>query len=264
MKNASLSVIVSAAAACLAFTNFAHAQLLGVVQTFPDTTTTANPYIIYDHDAINSTTGLLRLVTGASTLATSTTTGGGSATQSYFSTGDAVPDAVLSIQIRNGSGGFSAGTFVNGAISIGYGNSTTAPRWRWEGTVTELGSRSGTNSIIDAIWTVTSDQYQNMPGNMGAFVNGYLSGSTGGIKISSSATWGTNNNFTNDWIYGLNPGVNTSLNSFRAGLTYANEVNSAISGDLFVAAIPEPEVTLIMLLGFALLVPMVRRRKSKN
>lgn len=242
------------------------AQLLNVTQSFPDTTATGSPYLVYDHDAVDSNTGLLRLVAGAAQLAEGAAAGNSTLTQTYLGAGDPVPNVLLSIRIRNGNGGFTAGTFLSGVVSVGYGNTTGTGGWRWDGAITALGSRSGTGTILDAAWNVTGDQYQNVPANMNQFVNGFLSGQTGGIKIQSSASWGSTNNFSNDWVYGLNPASNTNLDNYRTGmdlLLAGQQVNSAISADIFVAAVPEPELVWLMLLGTILFAPFVRARMRR-
>ena len=242
-----------------------HAQLIGVVQNFPDTTATASPYIFFDHDAINSTTGLLRLVSGAAQLAEGAATGGSTTTQSYFGTGDSIPDVLLSMQIRNGTGGFTAGELVSGTVSIGFGNSTTAPRWKWDGVISQLGFVSGTGTFMDAIWTVTGDQYQNMPANMDQFLNSSITGRPGGIKITTSANWGTTANFTNDWVFGSNPASNTNLNTFRVGMTSPLQIDSTITTDFFVTTpIPEPATNALMLMALAVIAPLAWKRKDKN
>lgn len=263
MKNRIRLLAATATVAISSLAVQAHAQLLNVVQSFPDTTATTNPYLIYDHDAVNSTTGLLRIVAGSATLNEGSAAGGSNAVQSYFGAGDSIPDVLFSIQVRNGTGGFTAGSFVSGVVSIGFGNSTTANRWKWDGTVTALGSQIGAaGTIVDATWTMTGDQYQNMPGNMNQFVNGLLTGQSGGIKVQSSAALSATANFSNDWVYGPTPTVNANLNNFRIGMTSPNQVNSTITSDIFVSAVPEPETTLMMLIGLGLLVPLARMRKQ--
>lgn len=141
---------------CSALSAQSYAQLLNVVQNFPDTTVGSPAFIFYDHDGVNATTGLLRLVTYSSILNEGAAAGGTTATQLYSGTGDSVPDVVLSLQIRNGTGGFTAGSFVSGTVSVGFGNNTAANRWKWDGTVTALGSQiGGTGTILDATWNVT-------------------------------------------------------------------------------------------------------------
>ena len=241
-----------------------HAALLGAVQTFPDTTATTNPYLIYDFNAVNATTGRLLLVSGSSTLAEGPAQGGSSTSaQSYFGSGDSIPDILLTIDVRNGTGGLIAGSFVAGTVNIGFGNSTTANRWSWTGNITQIGTQAGTGTILDAYWTVTADSYQNMPSNMSQFVNGYLTGASGGIKINSGAAWGTTANFGNDWVFGPNPSANTNLNSFRAGMTNPIQTNSTIAADIFTSPVPEPEAALMLLAGLAVIAPMARRRKAQ-
>jgi hypothetical protein len=250
----------------------AQAQLLGVVQATADTKATtkatSKPYLVYDHNGVDANTGLLRLVSGASTLTEPGSAGGSSATQTYLGAGDSIPDVLLSIQVHNGAGGFAAGSFVSGLVSIGYGNSTTTNRWQWNGTITALGSQSGTGgTILDARWNVTADQYQNMPSNMSQFINGYLSGGTGGITIRSSAAWGnlSAGNFTNDWVYGPDPSENNNMASYRQGMTKPIiQTNSSITADIFASPVPEPATGWLLLIGLAPIALIVQAQKSKK
>jgi hypothetical protein len=245
----------------------AQAQLLGVVQGPADTKATTKAYLIYDHNAVDANTGLLRLVSGAFTLTEPASAGGGSVKLAYLETEDSIPDVLLSIQVHNGSGGFAAGSFVSGLVSIGYGNSTTANRWQWNGTITALGSQSGTGgTILDARWNVTADQYQNMPSNMSQFINGYLSGGTGGIKIGSSAAWGTLSagNFTNDWVYGTELSEDNNMAGYRQGMTSPIiQTDSKITVDIFASPVPEPATGWLMIIGLALMALVVQAQKSR-
>jgi hypothetical protein len=248
----------------------AQAALLGVTQTFPDINTTST-YLIYDHDGVNSTTGLLRVVAATSVLNEGAATGGSTQSQAYLSAGDTTPDVVLSIQVRNGTGGFSAGTLVGGSVSVGFGNAIASPRFSWTGNITALGSTGGPGTIFDALWTVgtgaSGDHYQNMPASMGQFVDGFLAGGSGGIKLTSSAAFGGSANFGNDWIYGTSP-QNSTLAPYRVGMV-ANPVLtvSTITADVFAeppaAIVPLPPALWLLGSGLLVLAPIARRKRDR-
>ena len=270
---ASVAIVVSGLA------GQAQAQLLGVTKD-PSISNTAaqtpSAYLVYDHDGgkdpttgqSDTTIGLLRFVAGSSVLTEPTSAGGNSTSaQSHFLTGG-VPDVLLSIQVRNGTGGYAAGSFVSGVVSIGFGTATGFNRWKWDGTITALGSQSRTSpgTIIDARWTVSADQYQNLPSTLSQYVNSYLAGGTGGIMISSTADWGSAANFGNDWVFGgnqTNPSTVTGLNTYRTGMTSPiQQTASTISADIFASPVPEPSEALLLLAGLALLVPLARVRQA--
>jgi len=241
----------------------AHAALIGVTQTFPDVTLTASPYLIYDHNGVNSSTGRLTVVTGAAQLAEGAAAGGSTVTQSYFGAGDSIPDFVFNIDVNN-----TTGAFIGGTVSIGFGNAPSSARFLWQGTVTDFGfiSPGGSGNIFDATWNVSDDQYQNMPVGLSQFVNGYLTGGLGGLKISSSAAWGTAANFGTDWIYGAGATTNPYLTAYTGGLTSPLRTNSTILADVFAAPAPVPLPAAVWLLvsGFGLIAPLVRRKSANR
>lgn len=234
----------------------AHAALLGVTQTFPDVTLTAGPYLIYDHNGVNATTGRLTVVSGGVQLAEGAAAGGSTVTQSYFGTGDSVPNVIFNIDVNN-----TTGAFAGGSLSIGFGNATGAPRWSWQGVLTNFGSigAPGSGTIFDATWTMSADQYQNMPATMAQFVNGALVGATGGLKINSSAAWGSTANFGTDWIYGSSPNSPT-IALYTAGLSSPLYTSSTVLVDVFTTPVPLPAAAWLFISGLGLLAPIVRRR----
>jgi len=219
------------------------ADLIGVVQTFPDITLTASPYLVYDHNGVDASTGLLRIFAGSASLAEGAAAGGSSQTQAYFSAGDSIPDLMISILIDN-----ATGVWTGGSVSIGYGNNAAAPRFTWAGDVTDFGFQND-GKFFDATWDVTTDQYQNLPGTLGQFTDGYLTGGSGGIKISNSYGFGTGS-FASDWIFGSAAQTTNSLNSFIGGLDTPLRANSTVTVDVFAAPVPLPAA--VWLLGSAL------------
>lgn len=248
-----LAVVATAAA------GNAHAALLGVTQSFPDVTLAASPYIIYNHTGVNGTTGQLLVVTGAATLTAST--GGANFTQAYLGTGHTTDALVLTIDVNN-----STGAFVSGNVGIGFGINTTAARFAWQGNVTSFGfaGPNGTGTIFDAKWTMTSDQYQNIPSNMSQFVNGYLTGRSGGLDLTSTAAWNTSAiNFGTDWVYGANAAGNPStISPYTSGLHSPVLTNSTIMSDVWVTptTVPLPAAVWMLVSGLGLLAPMTRRK----
>jgi hypothetical protein len=244
-------------------TQDARAELLGVTQTFPDVTLTTSPYLIYDHNGVNASTGRLVIVTGSATLAEGPSgSGNTSVVQSYLGAGDSIPDLVLTLDVNN-----VTGALLGGSVSIGFGNATGAPRFSWQGAVTNFGfaAPGSTGNIFDATWTMTSDEYQNMPAGLSQFVNGYLTGGSGGIKINSVAAWGAAANFGNDWVFGANAGSGTNGNPFLAaftgGLTNPLRVNTTIQADVFASPVPVPAAVWLFVSALGLLTPMARRAR---
>lgn len=244
----------------------ADAALVGVVQTYPDVTLNTN-YIIYDHNGVDSDTGLFRVVSMGSTLSTvanSAANPGSTATQLYAGTGDSLADVMLSVQINNLTGAFEGGT-----VSIGFGNNTTNPRFSWQGTISEFGYLDN-GTQFDARWTLTSDLYQNLPANayFADYVDGRFSGALGGIKINNSAGFGTYSWATalgKDWVYGT--GVTSSstpanIAPFVTGLDAANQriqMASAVQVDAFV---PIPGALWLMMGGLGIIAPFARRKPA--
>jgi len=229
--------------------------LLNVVQTFPDITL-STPYLIYDHDGANATTGQLQVYVNAASLNEGAAAGGTTDTESYLGP-DSLPNLALTINVNN-----STGAFVSGSVAIGFGNAATQPQYAWNGTITNFGFNNVVTSgrIFDATWTVTSDSYANMPGSLSQFTNGYLTGGTGGIIISSSAGFNDAANFTNDWIIAASPN-STAINSFIGGLSSPVKITSTVTSDVFATPVPEASTYGMMLVGLAMLAPLVRRKK---
>lgn len=251
---------VGTLAMAIATSGNANAALIGVVSTFPEVALAASPYLVYDHNGVNATTGQLRVFTGATLLGEGAATGGSTLIQSYFSAPDQIPDLMLTINVNN-----MTGAFVNGNVNIGFGtNPANTSKFSWNGTITNFGfNNTGSGSpIFDATWTMASDQYQAMPATLSQFVNGYLTGASGGIKINSSAGFGSTANFGNDWIYGSAAATTSALNTFISGLTSPLKTNSTITANVFASPVPEADTAWLMLIGLAALAPIARRRSG--
>lgn len=230
--------------------------LLNVTQTFPDVTL-STPSLIYDNTGGASGTGVLKIVSVASVLNEGAAASDSTDTQSYFGAGDNVADLILTINVTG------TGSFVSGTVDIHYGNSTTEPRWDWSGTVTGFGFNDGAASgrIMDATWTVTSDDYLNMPSTLSQFVNGYMTGGAGGIIITSSKGFNDGESFASDWVL-ANNATAASITSFTSGLTSPTLVSaSTMTVDVFATPVPEASTYGMMLAGLAMLAPLARRKR---
>lgn len=240
--------------------------LLNVVQTFPDVSL-SSPSLIYNNTGGAGGTGVLQVVASATVLNEGAAAGNSTDSQSYFGSGDSVADLVLTINVTG------TGTFVSGTVDIHYGNLTTDPRWDWSGTITNFGFNDGAANgrIMDATWTVTSDDYLAMPLNLSQFVNGYMTGGTGGIIIGSSTGFIDGTTFDKDWIIsnsvttGVVPTASvTSIYSYTTGLTTPVVVKSTVTSDVFATPVPEASTYGMMLAGLAMLVPIVRRKRASS
>ncbi|MDP2028519.1 MAG: hypothetical protein Q8K12_02665 [Thiobacillus sp.] len=234
----------------------AHAALLNVVQTFPDITL-GTPSLIYDNNGGGAGIGQLKVIVNAASLNEGAAAGGTSDSESYISAPpNNTPNLALTINVNN-----VTGAFVSGSVAIGFGDNAAEPQYAWNGTITNFGFNNVVTSgrIFDATWTVTSDSYANMPGTLSQFVNGYLTGGTGGIIISSSAGFNDAANFANDWIIAANPN-STLINSFIGGLSSPVKITSTVTSDVFATPVPEASTYGMMLAGLAMLAPLVRRK----
>jgi hypothetical protein len=277
-----ISVAAMAAVMALACVGNASATLVGVVQTYPDVTLD-NSYIIYDHNGVDSNTGLFRIVSMGSTL--NKALGVATPKQLYSGSGDIAPAVMISAQLDNVTGAFKGGN-----VSITTGNidplNPAAPRFSWLGTVSEIGFLDN-GTQFDARWTLNSDQYQNMPSGFTEFTNGSYSGSTGGITIGNTA--GLAGNFletglmSRDWVLGAGVTSNsTSANiaPFLLGLNAENgkiQMDSSIQADAFLLHLTQPAPTIplppqpvplpgaiwLMMGGFGMLVSFARRKGSR-
>lgn len=232
--------------------------LLNVVQTFPDVSL-STPSLIYNNTGGAGGTGVLQVVASATVLNEGVAAGNSTDSQSYFGSSDSVADLVLTINVTG------TGAFVSGTVDIHYGNATTDPRWDWTGTITNFGFNDGATAgrIMDATWTVTSDDYLGMPGNLSQFVNGYMTGGTGGIIIGSNTGFNDGTTFDKDWVIAGTPAA-ASTSIFRSGLTTPVSVTSTVTADVFATPVPEASTYGMMLAGLAMLVPIVRRKRASS
>ncbi|MEQ1592247.1 MAG: PEP-CTERM sorting domain-containing protein [Thiobacillaceae bacterium] len=250
----------------------AQAALLGVTQTYPDVAI-STPYVVYDHNGFSATTGQLRVFSTGTQLGEGAAAGGSIDTQLY-----AGQKVDLTINVNN-----ITGAFVSGTVSIGVGAAAAEPQWSWTGTITNFGFGTGTDTrSFDATWIVTSDTYSNMPLGLSQFVNGYLTGASGGLTISTGLNIGNaatcsgtgcvpgTLGFGNDWILGPAAQTTTALNSYYGGtglpyLTSPLKINIAsITSDVFATPVPEPAAYGMMLSGLALLAPLMLIRREKQ
>ncbi|MEQ1663453.1 MAG: PEP-CTERM sorting domain-containing protein [Thiobacillus sp.] len=224
---------------------------LNPLQVYPDIGV-ASPTIVYDNTGGSGGTGVLKLYS-ASTVLKEAAIGGTSSTQVYSSG----PTEILTINVTG------TGSFLSGSVSIPFDG--TGAQFSWNGTITGFGfnDTAASGQIFDATWTVTSDSYTGLPVGLSQFVNGYMTGGTGGIHIGNgtvlfndAATW------ANDWVMQQAPGsVSPTLTS---GLSSPVLITAVVTTDVFATPVPEASTYGMMLAGLAVLVPMVRRKRSTS
>jgi hypothetical protein len=247
----------------------ANAALIGVTKSFSDVSLSAST-LIYDANGIDANTGLLRVVSTASTLNASALAA--STAQSYLGAGDSVADVMLSFAINNTTGALVANSTFN-KVSIGFGNFAVANPanfgFSWQGNIFAFGANA-TGTAFDARWSMTTDQYQNLglglTGAAGLFANGALAGMPGGMIITNTIAIGGANIWAFDWVRGQFAGTSGTAYAVQiapyttALLTTADRLSSTVVADIFV---PLPAAAWFMFSGLIALVPAVRRRLAQ-
>lgn len=277
----------------LAVSENATAMLLGVVQSYPDITLNQN-YLVYDNNAIDSNTGLLKLVSYASTLNEGPGSGNSTLTQSYSGAGDPLPNLMLTIAIdRNTGNWINTANPIANKVSIGFGNSvipngsTNTPGFSWQGNINDFGWNS-TGTFFDAKWTLTGDDYEDMPATLAQFTDGVLTSAMaaymGGIKISNSSGFGTVGSpsaFQQDWVFGasanslsiqtlLNNAQFTECSTGTQSDCTINFVHSTVTSDVFLpipvasALVPIPAAMWLWAGALAIVTPSIKRIKSRK
>ncbi len=294
MKNSKEQFIVLCAA--LAISSNTHATLLGITQAYPDVTLNQN-YLIYDNDAIDSNTDLLKLVSYDSTLNEGPAAGNSTLTQSYSGPGDPYPNLMLAIAINRNTGNWVSTTRPGAnKVSIGFGKavipdgSANTPGFSWQGNIPGFGwqedvpntSNNESGTFFDASWTFTNDNYEDMPSNLVQFTDGSptnaMAAYQDGIKISNSAGFGAvshTTTFQRDWVSGANAntlGIQNLLSPLSTGLSTtvcssSNQtdctsfVHSSVTADVFV---PAPSALWLWTGTLTALPPFVKRHKNHS
>jgi len=299
MKQKKKLLYLTGLAVFLGTVQTAKADLIGLTMQFP-VIDLNNSYLIYDHNGVNNSTGLLKVVSFGSTLVDGPgITGGNSLSQVYTDNSESTPDVMLTIAINKSNGAWSNST-ANGAnkVTIGFGNSVienapaTTPGFSWAGDITGFGWQENIGrknkapyeygTSFDATWKFTNDDYEDMPAGMGEFVDGILTNAMtaydGGIKISNSAGFGNVPHpkaFQRDWVFGTSANTNgikdlldpylgdlsTSTCKKRDSTNCMTYVNSTVFADVFV---PIPPALFLWAGALATLLPSLRRLKSNT
>jgi len=274
------------------FSHVSHAELIGVSQSYPDVTLTQT-YLLYDNNAIDNNTGLLKLVSFGATLNEGPGSGNSTLTQTYTGGTDHTPSLMLSIAIDRTTGKWANSPHMDAnKVTIDFGNAVTpngseiTPGFKWLGDITDFGwqqniSNTANNeygTFFDANWTVSQDDYEDMPDSMNQFVDNGLTNSNGGIKISNSAGFGAVSQplaFQRDWVFGTNAdmaGIQGLLSPYLAGLSNdicsnhsstecISYLHSTVTADVFV---PIPAAFWLWAGALGFILPSVKGIKNIN
>lgn len=255
----------------------AHAALIGVTQQRPDVTLGTSSFV-YDHNAINASTGLLTIFAPSSTLFNSA--GSNVSTQTHNpGNQDAANTLMLTFAIDNSTGALAASSSYN-SVNILTGNATGSNfTFSWLGNITNFGfTTAGSGTRFDAQWTLTGDTYQagSSWGGVdlsptGATPGGIIFNTSSNIAVSNAggAALSTDSSlFLYDWTVGSlaagrlsDTGFTTANNVALAG-NYFRASTATQGVDAFVTPVPIPGAALLLVSGLGLLAPMRRRRVS--
>ncbi len=270
------------------------ADLIGIKQSYSDISLNQS-YLIYDNNAVDETTGLLSIVSFSSTLNEGPEAGNATLTQTYADGVDHNPDLMLTIAIDRSTGNWvdSSDPIAN-RLNIGFGNSViengsgNTPGFQWGGRITDFGwqqdyidsANNEYGTFFDASWTMTEDNYEDMPSSMGQFVDNMLTsqmtGFLGGIKISNSAGFANVSHpvaFQRDWVMGTNAestlvqqllmpflnGLSSTTCSNTDSVECISYLNSTITADVF---IPIPSAVWLWSGALLALLPGIRINKK--
>ena len=218
------------------------------------------PVLLYDHNGLNATTGTLTIIAPAgstSTLKEGVAAGNGTASQLY-----SAYTTMATLNINN-----TTGAVIGGTITISVG--ATATKFSWTGTATGGGfNPANVQTLLNGTWNVTADTYTGLPSGaaataMNQFVNGWLSGGSGGFIISTAGGTFTLANavFGSDWLVGA------TAASIGAGYTANVTLNAAntfatttVGVDFAATPVPLPAALWGMIGGLGMLSRAARRR----
>ncbi len=267
------------------------ADLIGVTQAYPDITLN-NTYLIYDHNGIDTNTGILKVVAFGATLNEGPASGNSTLTQTYTGDNDSTPDLMINLAIDRFSGNWVNLVAPNiNRVSIGFGNTVipdgtaNTPGFEWKGHITDFGWKEDIletpineyGTFFDLSWKIYSDNYEDMPAALNQFVDGVLTQAMthdfGGIILSNSKGFGALSHpapFQKDWVFGTHAdmtAVQNLLSPFLSGLSSqtcntavtsncVSYIHSTVTADVFV---PIPAAFWLWAGALCSIIPSLRR-----